>query len=538
MIKGHQMKEDITVAVEKNLRRVILLRVSIVLSVALTLSVGGWVRAEKADDLFSEGMKAYENGEFQLSIDKLSKTIPLLKEKRKRVEAFKTMAFAYMAFPKKDEARRQFCNILELDPTFELDPIMTSPKILNVFREAKEKCWPFGGIEVQAISGDQEAISGATVYLNGKLIGHTPLQRKDIVPGKYELTVTKDGFRPFNSRVSIEERVVLGVKSVLITAKIPTITSISHDVTTPLLTGDRIKVTLRGDPGKGATFDLGQVQRNLPMKEVSPGEYVGVYTVNEEDRFSNLAVIGHLEGRFGARASMEARRAIYINTISRSQLFLDRGKAQMENGEYDLAIDSLSKALYDDPNSVEAHIFLAKAYSMKKGAYLESVKYLKKAIELDGDNLEACNLLAQIYIKNGKYEDALPVVDRILGLAPNSGFAYGYMGEILSNKGRLKEAIEAFRESLKLDPGNPRVYFLLGKIFERLDRLADAVLEYETAVELSPTTYQYRDALATVYRTLEQEMSASQQWEKCLELADLTELERRKVKGRLSELRR
>jgi tetratricopeptide (TPR) repeat protein len=536
MIKGHRMKENLMV--EISYRKVIFLRVSIVLSMVLVLSLGGGVRAETADDILSEGMRAYQNGEYQLSIDKLSKAISLLKQDRKRIEAFKTLAFAYMAFPKKEEARRQFCNILKLDPTFELDPIMTSPKILDVFQEAKEKCWPFGGIEVQAISGDREIISGAQVYLNGKLIGYTPLKRKDVLPGEYELEVNKDGFRSFNARVSIEERVVLGVKSVLIKAKMPVITSISHDVTAPLLTGDRIRVTLRGEPGKKATFDLGHFKRNLPMEEVSPGEYVGLYKVGEEDRISNLAVVGHLEGVYGARAFMKAKRAICINTISRSQLFWGRGKANMEQGEYDLAIDSLSKALYEDPNFVGAYILLAKAYSMKKGAYLESVKYLKKAIELDDDNLEACSLLAQIYIKNGKYEDALPVVNKILGVAPNIGFAYAYLGEILSNKGEYKEAIEAFRKSLQLDPANPRVYFLLGKVFERLDRLADAVLEYETAVELSPTTYQYRDGLATLYRTLEQEMSASQQWEKCLELVDLTELERRKVKGRLSELRR
>jgi Flp pilus assembly protein TadD len=108
----------------------------------------------------------------------------------------------------------------------------------------------------------------------------------------------------------------------------------------------------------------------------------------------------------------------------------------------------------------------------------------------------------------------------------------------LYSKGRYREAIEALRKSLRLDHGNPRAYFLLGKVFERCDRLADAVLEYETAVELSPTTYQYRDALAACYRALGQEVSAYRHWEKCLELGDLTELERRKVKRRLSELRR
>ena len=127
------------------------------------------------------------------------------------------------------------------------------------------------------------------------------------------------------------------------------------------------------------------------------------------------------------------------------------------------------------------------------------------------------------------------MVRKILKIDPDSGFAYRYMGEILYSKGRYSEAIDALRKSLRLDHGNPRAYFLLGKAFERCDRLADAVLEYETAVELSPTTYQYRDALAACYRALEQEMSAYRHWEKCLELGDLTELERSRVKRRLSE---
>jgi len=519
-------------------RKVIYLRIGLVVSAALILSFGEMARGESGYDLFSQGMKAYENGDFQISIDKLSKAVPFLKRVRERIDAFKTMAFAYMAFPKKEKAREQFCKILRMDPTFTLDPVMTSPKILVVFQEAKEKCLPFGGIEVLAISGDQETISGAKVYLNGELIGETPLQREDILAGEYELKINKDGFRSFEARVSIEERETLEVKSTLIEVRMPTITSTGHDATVPLMAGDTIGVTLIGDPGKTAVFDLGDVKKNLPMQEVSPGRYVGLYRVAEKDQFSDLTIIGHLEGEHGTRASREAEGRISTSTLSRSQLLFQRGKASMEQGEYDLAIDSLWKALYEDPNFVDAHILLAKAYNEKKGAYLESIKYLKNAIELEADNLEALSLLARIYIENGKYGSALPVVKKILGITPNSDFAHAYMGEILFSKGEYGGAIEALRKSLQLDQGSARVYFLLGKIFERLDRLADAVFEYETAVELSPTTFEYRNALATVYRTLEQEMSAFRQWEKCLELDDLTELERKKVKRRLSELRR
>lgn len=518
--------------------KVIYLRIGLVVSVALIFFFGEVARGESGDDLFSQGMKAYESGDFQLSIEKLSKAIPFLKGGRKRIEALKTMAFAYMAFLNKEEARQQFCNILKLDPTFELDPIMTPPKILAVFGEAKEKCLPFGGVKVEAISGDREIIFGAKVYLNGELIGETPLQRKDILPGEYEIKVSKNGFRSFEARVSIEERVTREVKSTLIEVKIPTITSIGHNVTAPLVTGDRVEVTLIGDSGKTAVFDLGDVKKNLPMQEVSPGRYMGIYRVGEKDQFSDLAIIGHLEDQHGVRASTEAEGNISTSPLSRSQLLFLAGKAGMERREYDLAIDSLSKALYEDPNFVDAHILLAKAYNEKKGAYLESVKYLKNATELEADNLEALSLLAKIYIENGKYGNALPVVEKILEIAPNSGFAHTYMGEILFSKGKYGGAIEALRKSLQLEPGNPRVYFLLGKVFERLHRLADAVFEYETAVELSPATYEYRNALATVYKTLGQAMSAFRQWEKCLELDDLTELERKKVKRRLSELRR
>jgi tetratricopeptide (TPR) repeat protein len=513
-------------------------RIGVLVSTALILSIGGVARAESGDGLLSRGVKAYEDGEYQRSIDTLSKALPLLKGDGKRIEAFKTMAFAYMAFPKKKEARQQFCEILRIDPTFTLDPVMTSPKILAVFREAREKCLPFGGIQVQAVSEDRKAIPGAKVYLNGEFIGETPLRKKELMPGEYELSVHKDGFQTFKARVFIEERVISEVKGSLSRVTIPTITSIQHDVTSPLLAGDRIKVTLSGDSGKEATFDLGDIKQNVPMKEVSPGRYVGVYRVSEKDRFSNLMVVGHLKDQHGVRASLRAERSLSVSPLSRSQVLFRQGKAHMEREEYDLAIDSLSKALYEDPNFVDAHILLARAYRKKKGAYLESVKYLKKAVELDEDNLEAYNLLAEIYAENRKYEDALPVVRRILEISPYSSVAHGHMGEILYSKGRYGEAILTLRKSLQLGPKNPRIYFLLGKVFERLERLTDAVLEYETAVELSPATFEYREALATTYRMLGQEMSAIRQWEKCLDLSELTEVERKKVKQRLSELKR
>jgi len=513
-------------------------KITLGLSIALVLLVGGMAIAETADDLFIQGIKAYENGEYQISIDKLGQALPLLKGERERLEALKTMAFAYMAFPKRESARQQFCNILQIDPTFTLDPIMTPPKILAVFQEAKEECILHGGIKVRANTKSQKAIHGAKTYLNGRLIGETPLQKEGILPGEYEIEVRKDGFQPFRSKVTIEAMVVLEMTVALVRMEVPTITSVSHDATGPLLLRDRIEVTLIGDSGKTATFDIGKVKADLPMEEISPGRYVGLYRIDKNDRFQELSVVGHLQGQDGGRASLKAERPITTSRLSRPQILFERGKVSLEQEEYELAIDSLTKALYEDPKFIEAHILLAKAYGKKKGAYLESVKYLKKAIEIDSGHLEAHSLLAKIYIENRRYESAKPVVERVLEIAPTNALAHGYMGEIFYHQGKYKEAVETLRKSLLLGQEEPSIYFLLGKTFERLGRGTDAVLEFETAVELSPTTYQYRDALATCYKTLGQEMAAIRHLEKCLEMIDLTEFERKQVKRKLAELRR
>jgi tetratricopeptide (TPR) repeat protein len=518
-----------------------MMRVGLVLVIACVLSApyeSIVFSAGSGQDLFSEGMQAYQNGEYEYCIDRLTQAIPLLQEDTSKIEAYKTLAFAYMAFPRKDEARQQFCHLLKIDPTFELDPIMTPPKILSVFHEARKRCAPSGGLRVEAVSKDQEPVHGAKVYLDGVLIGETPLRKDGLIPGDHELEVKKEGFRSFTSRISIKDMTILSVKRTLVRAHAPTIFTISHNVTGPLLPDDRIEVTLKGDAGRTATFDLGDVTKDVPMHESVPGIYVGGYRVTKDDRFQDVFIIGHLQDEYGGRTAIQTTKPVSTSQISRSQLLYRRGQTSMEQGDYELAIDSLTKALYEDPSFVDAHILLAEAYNRKQGAYLESVKYLKNAIELDGDNLKAHRLLAKIYLENGRHESALPVVERVLEIAPDSGFAYGYLGEILYSNGKYEEAIKTLRTSLLLAPGNPRIYFLLGDAFVRLDRLADAVFEFETAVALSPTSYLYRDALATCHKALEQDMGAAWHWEQCLKMADMTEYERKKVTRKLSELRR
>ncbi len=81
----------------------------------------------------------YNNGEYENAIKQLENALQYLKQlnKNEQVEAYKYLAFSYVAFGDKEKAKEQFKKALNLDPKLELDPATVSPKIIKVFEEAK-----------------------------------------------------------------------------------------------------------------------------------------------------------------------------------------------------------------------------------------------------------------------------------------------------------------------------------------------------------------------------------------------------------------
>ncbi|MEO0185077.1 MAG: tetratricopeptide repeat protein [candidate division WOR-3 bacterium] len=81
----------------------------------------------------------YNNGEYENAIKQLEDALQYLKQlnQSEQVEAYKYLAFSYVAFGDKERAKEQFKKALLLDPKLELDPATVSPKIIKVFEEAK-----------------------------------------------------------------------------------------------------------------------------------------------------------------------------------------------------------------------------------------------------------------------------------------------------------------------------------------------------------------------------------------------------------------
>jgi hypothetical protein len=59
--------------------------------------------------------------------------------KENKVEILKVVAFANVALDLKDRAKENFLTLLTIVPKYDLDPVRTSPKIIEVFQAAKVK---------------------------------------------------------------------------------------------------------------------------------------------------------------------------------------------------------------------------------------------------------------------------------------------------------------------------------------------------------------------------------------------------------------
>jgi len=108
---------------------------------ACGLSFAQQVSGDSLVKLLEQAKNFYNGGEYEKAITELEQALQFLKQLNQldQVEAYKYLAFSYVAFGDKEKAKDQFRLALKLDPKMELDPSVVSPKIIKVFEEVKSE---------------------------------------------------------------------------------------------------------------------------------------------------------------------------------------------------------------------------------------------------------------------------------------------------------------------------------------------------------------------------------------------------------------
>jgi tetratricopeptide (TPR) repeat protein len=192
----------------------------------------------------------------------------------------------------------------------------------------------------------------------------------------------------------------------------------------------------------------------------------------------NLGLVYQLQDQI-SDAMIEFRRALHLKpTLAGANFFL--GVDYCKNGEGIKALPYLKAAAKQDPGRPDIWSWLATAQEMS-GSFHAEVTTLRKALNLQPQNVDLLYLLGQAYERLGKEE-----VARLQKTAPHSARSEQLLAESYAASSEWPSAVIHFQISLAASPDTPGLHVELGEVLLRAGKLTRASLEFEEELHLVP----------------------------------------------------
>lgn len=178
---------------------------------------------------------------------------------------------------------------------------------------------------------------------------------------------------------------------------------------------------------------------------------------------------------------------------------IEQGRAAFQRGNYDLAADTLEKAVAATPNISEAHYLLGAAYGRQAqtagifkqmGLAGKAREHLERAVQLDPNHLDARWGLMEYYskapgivggskVKAQQQAAEMMKRDRIVG--------HRAAAQLLLYDKKIDAARNEYLTGIKEQPNSPKAHYGLGTFYLVVDKNnKGATDEFETAVKLDP----------------------------------------------------
>ena len=199
------------------------------------------------------------------------------------------------------------------------------------------------------------------------------------------------------------------------------------------------------------------------------------------------------------------------------------GSDQLEEGEYDEAIDSFSKAIELNPEHADAYYRRGLAYFGKED-HNTAIADFSTAIELDADHFDAYFRRGIAYIDRENHDAAIADFDKDIELTPDYPYSYYYRGYIYAIREDYDKAIANYDKAIELDPDNAKIkvfaaeaYAMRGYRYAKANDYNRAIADFERAVELDPENSKVKNARKFIEPSLApDELSAERiEWSLC-----------------------
>ncbi len=233
----------------------------------------------------------------------------------------------------------------------------------------------------------------------------------------------------------------------------------------------------------------------------------------EQEQLDALAALGYIDGKTAVQT-----RSVAAGGESQSgpNYHNNKGTLLLQDGLYNEAIDEFRAALASNREFVGARINLGRAYRLKgdlrssrdvletllrengpdKSVYhelgrvamdeknfVQAEAWLRKAVDLDPNDVAGINSLAELMELTGRFEEAIATNRRCIEIDPDNEQGYNNIGNIYRRLGNPKEAEAWYRKAIKADSDFAGSYNNLGLVLQDQGRLDEAEEQFNTALE-------------------------------------------------------
>jgi predicted TPR repeat methyltransferase len=137
----------------------------------------------------------------------------------------------------------------------------------------------------------------------------------------------------------------------------------------------------------------------------------------------------------------------------------------------------------------------------REGRLDEAEALYRGVLRADAAHFDALHLLGVIEGQHGRFEAALPLLERAVALRPDNAAALNNLGNTLAGLQRFAAAVERFDRALALKTENPKALRNRGTALRRLGRLDEAMGSFDRALAIAPD---FSDAMVSRAELLQQ----------------------------------
>jgi tetratricopeptide (TPR) repeat protein len=272
-----------------------------------------------------------------------------------------------------------------------------------------------------------------------------------------------------------------------------------------------------------------------------------IYVHSRHTAYYGIGLIKQFQKKFG-----EAEQN-FLKTLENQEPYLDTyirlANIYLDTNKLDDALPYIEKELKLNPESALGNLAMARYYGIK-GNEKETEKNMELAIKFANDEPEIFERSAVHWANKGKFDKAIPLMEKLLQLKPNYKHGLNILAKAYYDSGKFDESLKyyeryvdlvtgdvevlnnlancyfktadfesaerVYSEALKIDENFTIAYRNLGLTKINLHKYKEALPLLENYLDLSPHDIELEFALGAAYSEIEQYIEAIPHFEKFL----------------------